>query len=255
MKENIKNIFFRIWYWYLSTIDKNAEIIFMNYGYSKDNHRIKLDESDEENRYSVQLYHFVANGAAINGKAVLEVGCGRGGGLSYITRYLSPKSATGVDLNKKAIEFCEKHYADETIDFLQANAQNLSFEDNTFDVVINIESAHRYTQIDAFIYEVYRVLKPGGFFLFADFGNETELKKLNIQFKKSNFQFVKEEVITRNVVEALELGTQDRQDLIKKLIPKILQGLGRNFAATVGSPTYNKFKTREFEYVFYVLTR
>jgi hypothetical protein len=55
MKEKLKNVFYRIWYWYLSTIDKNAEVIFMNYGYSKNNHKIKLYENDEKNRYSAQL--------------------------------------------------------------------------------------------------------------------------------------------------------------------------------------------------------
>lgn len=55
MKDKLKNIFFKFWYWYLSSIDKNADVIFMNYGYSKDNHKIKLDEVDEKNRYSAQL--------------------------------------------------------------------------------------------------------------------------------------------------------------------------------------------------------
>jgi len=54
MKEKLKNVFFKFWYWYLSSIDKNSEVIFMNYGYSKDNHKIELKETDEKNRYSIQ---------------------------------------------------------------------------------------------------------------------------------------------------------------------------------------------------------
>ena len=255
MKEKLKNYLYRIWYWYISTVDKEAEIIFMNYGYSKNDHKIKLDKFDEKNRYSAQLYHLVATGVNIKGKDILEVGCGRGGGLSYINRYLTPGSATGVDLNKKAIEFCKKYYSNEKIEFSQANAQNLDFRDNTFDVVINIESSHRYSQMNMFLYEAYRVLKPGGFFLFADFRNKTELNKLNTQLKQSDFHLAKEEIITQNVIEALKLATRDRQELIKKLIPKFLQYLGKNFAATEGSMTYNKFVTREFEYMFYVMTK
>ena len=86
MKEGLKNIFFKIWYWYVSTIDKNADVTFMNYGYSKDNHKIKLDEIDEQNRYSVQLYDLVGRSADINKKDIVEIGCGRGGGISYINR-------------------------------------------------------------------------------------------------------------------------------------------------------------------------
>ena len=127
MVDKLKNFLFRIWYWYLSTIDRNAQVIFMNYGYSNDKHKIKLDENDEKNRYSIQLYHLVATGIDIKGKDILEVGCGRGGGLSYINRYLEPGLVTGVDLSNKAIEFYKKYYANERIKFSQADAQNLNF--------------------------------------------------------------------------------------------------------------------------------
>jgi ubiquinone/menaquinone biosynthesis C-methylase UbiE len=255
MKEKLKNIFFKFWYWYVSVVDKNAEVIFMNYGYSKDNQKIELDEKDEKNRYSIQLYHLVATGVEIKGKDILEVGCGRGGGLSYINRTFAPNSAIGIDLNKKAIKFCNKKYSSEKIKFFQADAQKLNFEDNAFDVVINIESSHRYSRVDLFLSEVYRILKPGGVLLFADFGNQYDLRKLNRQFKNRNFKRLKNEIITENAVEALKLSTPNREELVRKLLPKFFQNLGGNFAAIEGTTTFNKFLTREFEYVFYVLSK
>lgn len=255
MKEKLKNVFFKFWHWYVSVVDKSTEVIFMNYGYSKDNHRIELDQNDEKFRYSIQLYHLVATGAEIKGKEILEVGCGRGGGLSYINRTFAPNSAIGIDLNKKAIKFCNKKYSSEKNKFFQADAQKLNFGDNAFDVVINIESSHRYSKVDLFLSEVYRVLKPGGVLLFADFGNQYDLRKLNRQFKNMKFKRLKNETITENVLEALKLSTPNREELVRKLLPKFLQNLGRNFAATEGTTTYNKFLTREFEYVFYVLSK
>jgi ubiquinone/menaquinone biosynthesis C-methylase UbiE len=255
MNEKLKNIFFKIWYWYVSTIDKNAEVIFMNYGYSKENHKIELDENDEKNRYSAQLYDLVATGADIKGKEILEVGCGRGGGLSYINRYLFPSSLTGIDLNKKAIQFCKNHYPERNNTFLKANAQNLPFSDNSFDVVINVESSHRYPQPELFFKEVYRVLRPGGFFLFADFRQRDELLMLDNQIKKTQFKLINKENITSNVVEALKLATHEREVLIKKLVPVFLQSLGKNFAATEGSPTYKRFANGHFEYIYYILEK
>ena len=251
----LRNTFFKIWYWYISAVDKKAEVIFMNYGYSKDKYKIILSEKDEKFRYSAQLYDFVARSVDIKGQDILEVGCGRGGGLSYINRYLSPNSATGLDLNKSAIEFCKKYYSRENIKFLQGNAQRLNFQDDTFDVVINVESSHRYPKMDRFLKEVYRVLKPGGYFLFADFRHEDALEKLNVQLKNSNFTLVKDEIITTNVLEALKLSSSERENLVHKLTPKFLHSLGKNFAATEGTPTYNKFATQEFEYLFYVLRK
>jgi ubiquinone/menaquinone biosynthesis C-methylase UbiE len=255
MSEKLKNIFFRIWYWYLCSLDINAEIIFMNYGYSKENNSIHLKESDEKNRYSIQLYHLVATGVKIEGKDILEVGCERGAGLSYINRYLSPTSLTGVDLNERAIKFCQKHYSTENIRFLYGNAQNLDLPDNSFDIIINVESSHRYSQFDNFLFEVFRILKPGGFFLFADFRKNIEIDTLNIQFFKSNLQVLEINNITNNVIEALKFDSARKEELIRKLLPKFFQNLGRNFAGTIGTSTYNSFLTGKYEYVYYILQK
>jgi len=105
LKLNLRENFFRIWYWYVNKVDKNADILFMNYGYHDDNEHIELDPIDEPNRYSVQLYHRVAKMADLAGKDIVEVGCGRGGGLDYVTRRFKPATALGVDLDATAAEF------------------------------------------------------------------------------------------------------------------------------------------------------
>ncbi|RLD80189.1 MAG: class I SAM-dependent methyltransferase [Bacteroidetes bacterium] len=255
MKEKARNLFYKIWYWYISTIDKDAEVVFMNFGFSNNNEKMELKKEDEKNRYSAQLYNLIATGVDIEGKNILEVGCGRGGGISFLNRYFLPNSVTGVDLNKKAIKFCKKHYPEKSNTFLQANAQSLPFSDNSYDVVINIESSHRYPQPELFFSEVFRVLNPGGYFLFADFRNDKEIDRLESQLKNTKFQVEKKQDITSHVVEALKLVTPDREILINKILPGFLQSLGKTFAATEGSSTYNKFTKREFEYVFYVLMK
>lgn len=60
---------------------------------------LPLSESDEPNRYCIQLYHQTASQVDLTGKEVLEVSCGAGGGASYIARNLGPASYTGLDLN------------------------------------------------------------------------------------------------------------------------------------------------------------
>ena len=51
---------------------------------------LPLAASDEPNRLGIQLYHRVATQADLNGKQLLEVSCGHGGGASYLTRTLNP---------------------------------------------------------------------------------------------------------------------------------------------------------------------
>jgi hypothetical protein len=73
--------------------------------------------------------------------------------------------------------------------------------------------------------------------------------------KNIDFKRLKNGIITENVVEALKLSTPNREELVRRLLPKFLQNLGRNFAAIEGTTTYNKFLTGEFEYVFYALMK
>ncbi|GIT56929.1 MAG: hypothetical protein Ct9H300mP18_03580 [Candidatus Neomarinimicrobiota bacterium] len=51
------------------------------------------------------MYHHTVEKLAVQDKTVLEVGSGRGGGTSYIARYLNPKKITGIDYSKNAITF------------------------------------------------------------------------------------------------------------------------------------------------------
>ncbi|MFP4366535.1 MAG: class I SAM-dependent methyltransferase [Bacteroidales bacterium] len=250
----LREQFFKVWYWYISSVDKNADIIFMNYGYSN-NMKVDLNAKDEKNRYSIQLYHHTVSSVDLSGKHVLEVGCGRGGGLSYINRYLKPETCTGIDLNNKAIRFCNKHYKENNISFVQGDAQNLPFEANSFDVVVNVESSHRYPENELFFSEVYRVLKPGGHFLFTDFRDDNKVGELDSQLNNCNLFAESKNDITEYVLEALTIATPERENLIKKIAPKLLHNLSKKFAATVGTPTYNKFRTKKFRYLHYVMRK
>lgn len=248
----MRELFFKLWYWYISTVDKKADIIFMNFGYLHSDMNVNLHENDEKNRYSAQLYHKIASVTGLEDKDLLEVGCGRGGGLSYINRYLSPKSVTGIDINKKAIKFCSDYYNEDNNNFFQADALNLPFPDNSFDVLINVESSHRYPDMKQFLNEVKRVLKPGGYFSFTDFRYDYELDELDNQLNDTGMELIEKEFITTNVVQALEQMSSNRSNMVKKFLPRILHKLGNNFAAVKGSPTYHNFDSGKYEYLHYV---
>src|SRR5436190_9832761 len=64
---------------------------FMNYGYATlDANTLALDALDEPDRHWIQLYHHVPSAVNLEGHIVAEVGSGRGGGASFVTRYLRP---------------------------------------------------------------------------------------------------------------------------------------------------------------------
>jgi ubiquinone/menaquinone biosynthesis C-methylase UbiE len=134
----LKDWFFRIWYWYISNIDKNAEVTFMNFGYSSQDQKLDLNPKDEPNRYSIQLYEQLASRIDLEGKSLLEIGSGRGGGLSFIAENFALLKTMGVDLNERAARFCSEHYKIEGLSFMSGDAQKLSIADNSFDVILNV---------------------------------------------------------------------------------------------------------------------
>ncbi len=108
----------------------------------------------------------------VGGKALLEVGCGNGVQTIYIFEKFAPGGIKGIDLNQANIDIARSEAEKKgvnSISFQVDDAHELStVEDNSVDVVINIESAFHYPDKPAFLDQVHRVLKPGGAFVIAD---------------------------------------------------------------------------------------
>jgi ubiquinone/menaquinone biosynthesis C-methylase UbiE len=255
MKVSFREWLFRAWYWYVNRVDKNAEILFMNYGYSNPDQKVQLLPEEEPNRFSIQLYHLLAASVDISNKKIVEIGCGRGGGLTYITKKFAPSRALGIDLDKIAVSFSNKFYKLNNLSFLLGDAQNLPLADKSYDVLINVESSHRYPDMKAFLNEVNRILKPGGYFLYTDFRYDYEMPEFKKLLETSGMKILKEELITPYVVKALEQDDARKRKLVKKLAPRVLHDIALNFAGTVGSETYNYFKNQKYIYFYYVFQK
>jgi SAM-dependent methyltransferase len=255
---HVKKIIIRSWYQYLSGLDKDASVTFMNYGYAQLNPQardIELRPEDLPNRYCIQLYHRVSEGVELRGKNVLEIGSGRGGGASFIARYRQPSSMTGLDFSSKAIAFCQGHYRDEGLSFLHGDAERLPLPANSFDAVINVESAHCYNSMERFLREVTRVLRTGGHFLFADLREQGTVPLLREQLKRAGLRLLEEELINANVLKALELDSERKLALIRSKAPKFMRGRVEEFAGLKGSPVYKRFLTGEWEYMRFALQK
>lgn len=250
-----------LWQWWHKKMNKfdNGNIAnFMNYGYAylDDKESIPLKEEDEADRYCIQLYDHVVNKVDLKSKDVLEVGAGRGGGASYISRYYAPKSFTGMDITKSSIDFCNKHYKHiDELNFKCGNAEKLPFDDNSFDFVINVESARCYNDQEAFFREVYRVLKPDGKLLLADMVYPSEIENLRNIMQQAGFKTAQEENILKNVVVGLEKDSARREELIDQKIPGFMKSSFKTFAGTLGTSRYNNFATGVFQYLSFVLEK
>lgn len=246
---NIKKYCWKLWYNFISNRFKDDYFKFMNYGYYNEDLDISLQKNDEIERYPIQLYHHLCIQTELKDKIIVEVGSGRGGGANFIARYHSPKLITGVDLSPNAISLCKNNYNLNNLNFIIGDSANLPFDDNSVDVVVNVESSHCYPSIPDFISEVCRVLKPGGHFLYCDLVIESTLDDHLNKLKNNSLKEFQHVDITENIIKASELMTDDRNKIINKVNSSFLRKVLKSFASVKGSKIYKSFVDRHYSYV------
>ena len=253
----IRKPLWQIWHKVMIRYDKDVKANYMNYGYHGLNGDpvLELKEQDEDDRYCIQLYDHVVNRADLLDKDVLEVGAGRGGGASYISRYYKPKSYTGLDISASIIDFCNKYYDVKGLSFKRGSAEKLPFDADTFDAVVNVESARCYNSLTTFFHEVHRVLKEDGQFLFTDMIRPRDVERVKSKLETCGFKTLHETEITSNVVEALDRDTERRETLIRKKVPGFLVRSFDTFAGTKGTERYNSFTNGTYQYWSFVMDK
>ncbi len=99
---------------------------------------------------------------------ILDVGCGIGGSSLYLAQKYDAK-VTGVTLSpvqaSRARDRAREAGVAATVQFQVADALNLPFKENSFDLIWSLESGEHMPDKERFLQESYRVLKPGGMLL------------------------------------------------------------------------------------------
>ncbi len=98
-----------------------------------------------------------------DGMNVLEIGCGGGVFCHRIKEYLPNTIVTGLDFDSGHIEYAKARTIELGLDckFINGDARNLPFADNTFDLCFSYTVAE-HISTEKFLSEQHRVLKPNG---------------------------------------------------------------------------------------------
>ncbi|MEK6222161.1 MAG: class I SAM-dependent methyltransferase [Chloroflexota bacterium] len=251
----VNSFIWKYWYPFVTNLTQGKALTFLNYGYINSELKLDLEADDEGNRPFIQLYHHNASFINLDGKDVVEISAGHGGGASYIARYLKPKHMLGLERNPKAVKFAENYFSVPNLSFTVGDAHNLHLETASADVVVNVEASHAYGQPENFLAEVNRVLRSGGHFLTTDFRSAAGAEKWRGMLLATGMEMIREEEITTNVVDSLDSVNETRGHLIESNIPKVLRGIFRQFAGMQGSTIYEHFKTGRYIYKTYALRK
>jgi acyl transferase domain-containing protein/SAM-dependent methyltransferase len=221
-----------------------AASFFLNYGY------VSLGDGDEArfevpaevfNRNSVRLAFELIGSTQLNDRKVLDVGCGRGGTVALLAETFGA-DATGVDLSPEAIAFCQNTHG-HAAQFEVGDAEHLPFADESFEVVINMESSHTYPNLRAFFTEVRRVLAKGGVFLYTDLLPVQRWAEVRMLLASLGLRVASERDITANVLHSCDDVAANRTKAFGGKDAMI-----ENFLAVPGSAVYEQMQSGAWEY-------
>ena len=194
------------------------------------------------------------------GMTLLEVSCGRGGGLqAFLAAAPDTFDATGLDVAASAVEFCRKTYGEsDRLRFVEGSAIDLPFPDRIFDVVINVEASNDYPDRPTFFREVARVLKDDGVFVYTDNFRTTRVEEMKRDLAEAGFAFDFRD-ITANVAEACRLDSARRREVIRARAPLVGRWIFgsqlESYAGIEGSNKHNALLDGRRSYLMTAATR
>ncbi len=139
----------------------------MHHGYYGVDGTLKLDRRQAQIDLIEELLTWAGDNRP---QSILDVGCGIGGSSLYLAQKFDAR-VTGITLSpvqaNRAKARAQAAGLAATTDFRVANALEMPFADNSFDLVWSLESGEHMPDKVKFLQECYRVLKPGGKLILA----------------------------------------------------------------------------------------
>ncbi|MDP1701752.1 MAG: methyltransferase domain-containing protein [Aestuariivirga sp.] len=219
------------WYNYIGRMNTDGEVLFLNHGFADpETEGPQLPDALETQRYPIQLYHHICRQADLSSKDVLEVSSGLGGGVGWIAACLNPRSVTGLDIAADAVKACRARNKDARVRFETGDAQAMPFADGSFDALVNVESSLNYPDFAAFLKEAVRLLRPGGYFMFADYRSAKGYVRMKEALEQLKWRIVLAEDISPSIVRGLVHTRAKNRTYIQRHIPRFLQSTALQFA-------------------------
>jgi ubiquinone/menaquinone biosynthesis C-methylase UbiE len=109
---------------------------------------------------------FLAALAPARGEKILDVGAGRGAVAARVLGFAPGSEVFAVDPNEKRVAAMRRDHPQ--LRSSVARAESLPFADSFFDKAYTTMALHHYSDLDAALRELARVLKPGGSFIVVE---------------------------------------------------------------------------------------
>ena len=101
---------------------------------------------------------------------ILDAGCGQGKSFQYLHKTFTPTRLVGLDADPLSLQLSAEEARRQGIDIelIGSDCAELEVADASVDILFCHQTFHHLVQQDRALVEFYRVLKPGGYLLFAE---------------------------------------------------------------------------------------
>lgn len=171
---------------------------------------------DKTGKHARGQYKYVLNELQqLDFQKILDVGCGTGEILKSIKERYSFVQLYGLDISEEMLKQANDKLKG-TATLILGDAENITPETNSFDLLLCTDSFHHYPNPQQAISEFYRVLKHGKFLLIADYWKPFPIRQImNLFISYSNEGDVKI-YSKKEIIEFLKQG--GFQEIIYKKI-------------------------------------
>jgi ubiquinone/menaquinone biosynthesis C-methylase UbiE len=144
---------------------------------------------DSKNRGFVEVEKtFKRMLGSVKGKRILDIGSGFGNAALNLAKEGAVVSS--IDISKNLIDGCKYRAQkyDIEVDFQVMDAQDLGFGDNEFDIILGYRTIHHLQDLNTFLEEANRCLKPGGYALFVEPQKHNPFIEFGRKFIKNSYE-------------------------------------------------------------------
>ncbi|KAI6171459.1 Phthiotriol/phenolphthiotriol dimycocerosates methyltransferase [Aphelenchoides bicaudatus] len=227
-------------------IAKTYQIEFLNLGYAPELGAFTSLETETSVKYHYYLYEKALSLCPpyekLDKTNLLDVGCGIGNSIKWIKQaHPEINKVIGVD---KCIQ------SKKNSNLIEGDAEKLPFQDSEFDIVLNVESSHLYSNPQRFFNEAFRVLKSNGHLCWTDLRPSDQANTPFKEAKNAGFHLVNSECINEQVLNGINF-TSAHYDQKLSTTPWFIRMFSRTFRTTYcapGTPTYQKIQSGQTVY-------